>query len=139
MTMTFTLLNPIHETTQNRAPPPTGRCPPPGGACFSERGQIRVRPSLAQVTAYIFSKTFSDSHADGKLKLRVSWKWLNKLVGRARSVRPRVWLHAQSWLRRRELAPRGMNTTNATTHCGLTSMPSLVKLLSRTHNDNNLT
>ena len=113
LTTTFTLSNPIHESSQNRATPSTGSWPPPDGTCLCERGQdpcSSITMPLSRPRRSIFSKHFF-ALPNGKLKLRDPWIRLNKLVGRARSVRPRVWLHAQSWLRRRELAPRGMNET----------------------------
>ena len=62
---TFTLSNPILESTQNRATPSTCSWPPPDGTCSCERVQIRVRPSLGPGHAPKLSKRVFDSHADG--------------------------------------------------------------------------
>ena len=125
LSTTFTLSNPIHESSQTGPPRQQGvghLLTAPVSVSGTRSVYVHHWP---QVTTYIFSKTFSDSHTNGKLKLCDPWKELNKLVDRAVSVRPRVWLHAQSWFPRRDLKVLGSASTEQTTTSQAASRPSL--------------
>src|SRR5664279_2669188 len=84
------MLRLIHESTLiGRSA--IGRWPPPGGPYYCDAGSRSVFVHhWIPVTTYLFSETFSDSHANGKPELRDPWVGLGNLVSRAGYVVPRV-------------------------------------------------